>query len=42
MVHDMERFFGKRSVTVCQPWQTDRSVVAGGHFIPACVLPPDF
>ena len=38
---DMGRFFRKRSVTVCEPWQTERSWVIGGHFIPACVLPPD-
>ena len=38
---DMGRFFGKRSVTVCEPWQTDRSWVIGGRFIPACVLPPE-
>ena len=41
LVQDMSRFFGKRSVTVCQPWQTDRSWVIGGRFIPACVLPSD-
>jgi len=40
LVQDIERFFGKRSVTVCQPWQSDRSWVIDGRFIPACVLPP--
>ena len=41
LAQDMEQFFGKRSVMVCQPWQTERSWVIGGRFIPACVLPPD-
>ncbi len=41
LVQDVGRFFRKRSVTVCEPWQTDRSWVIGGRYIPACVLPPD-
>lgn len=40
LVQDVERFFGKHSVTVCEPWQRDRSVISGGRLIPACVLPP--
>ncbi len=39
LVQDVGRFFGKRSVAVCQPWQTDRSWVIDGRFIPACVPP---
>jgi len=40
LVQDVERFFGKESVTVCDAFQTDRNWVVGGQLIPACILPP--
>lgn len=38
------RFFGKAIVDTCQPWQTDKSWLLNGQFIPACpphAGPPD-
>ncbi len=37
-------FFGKSVVTTCQPWQSDKSWLYNGRFIPACpphAGPPD-
>ncbi len=37
-------FFGKSIVTICEPWQTEKSLLLDGHFIPACPPhggPPD-
>ncbi len=37
-------FFAKTAVTVCQPWQTEKSWLLNGQFIPACPPhpgPPD-
>lgn len=44
MVNEIAAFFGKQSVTICQPWQTEKSWVIKGVFIPACPPhdgPPD-
>lgn len=44
MVNEIAGFFGKQSVTICQPWQTEKSWVIKGVFIPACPPhdgPPD-
>ena len=41
LARDVAHFFGKRRVTVCQPWQIERSLIVGGRVIPACVMPPD-
>ncbi len=38
------KFFGKSTVIVCEPWQTDKSLLLDGQFIPACPPhggPPD-
>lgn len=38
------RFFGKHVVVTCQPWQTEKSWLINGQFIPACPPhdgPPD-
>ena len=37
-------FFGKSIVTICEPWQTEKSLLLDSHFIPACPPhggPPD-
>lgn len=39
LVTAVGRFFGKDVVNTCQPWQTERSWVINGRFIPAC--PPN-
>lgn len=44
LVSETGRFFGKAIVTVCQPWQNERSWLIHGQFIPACPPrdgPPD-
>ena len=38
------RFFGKNVVVTCQPWQTEKSWLINGQFVPACPPhggPPD-
>lgn len=44
MVDEIAGFFGKQSVTICQPWQNEKSWLIKGVFIPACPPhdgPPD-
>ena len=44
MIAEIGRFFGKSVVSACQPWQTDRSLLMDGRFIPSCPAkdgPPD-
>ena len=36
MVGAVGRFFGKTTVIVCEPWQTEKSWLLRGQFIPAC------
>lgn len=36
MLGAVGRFFGKSTVIVCQPWQTEKSWLLRGQFIPAC------
>ncbi len=43
-IAEVARFFGKFFVTTCQRWQTDKSWLYDGNFIPACpphAGPPD-
>jgi hypothetical protein len=36
LVDSIGRYFGKRTVIVCQPWQTDKSWLIDNKWIPAC------
>lgn len=36
MVTAVGQFFGKTTIWVCQPWQTEKSWLISGQFIPAC------
>ena len=44
MIRELGRYFGKEVVFACQPWQTEKSWLLNGQFIPACPPhdgPPD-
>ena len=44
MIREVGRYFGKQVVVTCQPWQSEKSWLLNGQFIPACPPhdgPPD-
>jgi hypothetical protein len=41
LVNAIGRYFNKRSLTVCQPWQTSLPWVIGDIVIPACPSGPE-